>query len=69
MLTVADNGEGFDTSNESEGQGLTSMQRRAQRLKGILEITSGERLGNDGADRGADVMSPKPALHPAGTRR
>ena len=41
VLTVADNGEGFDQSTESEGQGLTSMQRRAQRLKGILEITSG----------------------------
>ena len=41
VLTVADNGEGFDKSTESEGQGLTSMQRRAQRLKGILEITSG----------------------------
>ena len=41
VLTVADNGKGFDKSTESDGQGLTSMKRRAQRLKGILEITSG----------------------------
>ena len=40
LLTVADNGVGFDTSNESEGHGLTSMQRRAQRLKGTLDIRS-----------------------------
>jgi ligand-binding sensor domain-containing protein/two-component sensor histidine kinase len=40
LLTVADNGEGFDKSTDSEGQGLTSMQRRAQRLRGLLEITS-----------------------------
>lgn len=45
VLTVVDNGEGFDKSTESEGQGLTSMQRRAQRFKGILEITSGSGLG------------------------
>ena len=45
VLTVADNGVGFDTSVESEGQGLTSMQRRAQRLNGTLEITSGSGSG------------------------
>jgi signal transduction histidine kinase len=41
ILKVTDNGQGFDQSRDSEGQGLTSMQRRAKRLKGILEITSG----------------------------
>jgi len=45
MLRVTDNGDGFDKSTDSEGQGLTSMQRRAQRLKGILEITSGSGSG------------------------
>ena len=39
-LTVADNGAGFDTTNESEGHGLTSMQRRGDRLKGKLDIRS-----------------------------
>lgn len=40
VLTVGDDGRGFDPSLESEGQGLTSMKRRAQRLTGALEITS-----------------------------
>ena len=44
-LTIADNGAGFDTSLESEGQGLMSMRRRAQRLGGTLEVTSGTRRG------------------------
>lgn len=45
LLTVVDNGVGFDTSLESDGQGVMSMTRRAQRLKGALEITSGGGLG------------------------
>ncbi|MBA2733485.1 MAG: hypothetical protein H0U54_11400 [Acidobacteria bacterium] len=39
-LEIRDNGIGFDTSTESEGQGLMSMRRRAQALRGTLEITS-----------------------------
>jgi signal transduction histidine kinase len=45
VLTVVDDGIGFDASSESEGQGLTSMQRRAERLSGTLGITSGPGLG------------------------
>lgn len=45
LLTVADNGVGFDTSLESDGQGVMSMRRRTHRLKGTLEITSGNALG------------------------
>ena len=51
LLTVADNGVGFDPSNESEGQGLTSMQRRAQRLDGTLDIRIDDRSGNHGQTR------------------
>ena len=40
VLGIVDDGDGFDTSVESEGQGLTSMRRRAQRLEGTLEIAS-----------------------------
>ena len=40
VLTVTDDGAGFDTSLESEGQGLMSMRRRARRLKGTIEIAS-----------------------------
>jgi ligand-binding sensor domain-containing protein/two-component sensor histidine kinase len=45
VLTIADNGTGFDASLESEGQGLRSMRRRAQRLRGTLDIASGSGLG------------------------
>jgi signal transduction histidine kinase len=45
VLTIADNGTGFDASLESEGQGLRSMRRRAQRLRGTLDIASGAGLG------------------------
>lgn len=45
VLALVDNGGGFDTSIESEGQGLMSMKRRAHRLKGSLEITSGGGAG------------------------
>ena len=39
-LVVADNGDGFDVSRDSDGQGLASMKRRAERLGGTLEVTS-----------------------------
>jgi signal transduction histidine kinase len=39
-LMVADNGSGYDTSLESEGQGLRSMTRRALRLGGTLDTES-----------------------------
>ena len=45
LLRVADNGSGFDTSLESEGQGLMSMKRRARRLKGTLDLRSTNGLG------------------------
>ncbi len=39
-LTVSDDGTGFDTSIETDGQGLTSIRRRAARLQGQVAITS-----------------------------
>ena len=45
VLSVADNGVGFDTSRESHGQGLASMRRRAERLNGTLEIQSSPGAG------------------------
>ena len=45
VLVVVDNGKGFDPSIESEGQGLSSMKRRARRLGGTLEIASSENAG------------------------
>jgi ligand-binding sensor domain-containing protein/signal transduction histidine kinase len=44
-LVVADNGVGFDPSLESVGQGLVSMKRRAERMRGTLEIESRDQLG------------------------
>jgi ligand-binding sensor domain-containing protein/two-component sensor histidine kinase len=45
VLVLVDNGTGFDPSRESDGQGLTSMRRRAHRLRGTLEIVSGDGTG------------------------
>ena len=45
VLVVADNGVGFDVSAESDGQGRASMRRRAQRIKGTIDIASGNGPG------------------------
>ena len=45
VLVVTDNGVGFDTSAETDGQGQPSMRRRAQRIQGTIEITSGNGSG------------------------
>lgn len=39
-LLIRDNGAGFDTSIEGDGQGLMSMRRRAEKLGGALKIES-----------------------------
>jgi ligand-binding sensor domain-containing protein/two-component sensor histidine kinase len=41
ILTVRDDGIGFDTERQSEGQGLASMRRRAESLRGTVEVISG----------------------------
>ena len=40
VLAIIDNGIGFDSRSAADGQGLGSMQRRAQTLHGSLDITS-----------------------------
>lgn len=45
LLVVTDNGAGFDAFADSDGQGLASMHRRAQRIKGTLDITTGNSSG------------------------
>ena len=40
VLTVADDGEGFDPAGQRDGQGLRSMRRRAESLGGTLELAS-----------------------------
>ncbi len=45
LLSVADDGVGFDTSRESQGQGLASLRRRAERLKGTFAVQSGAGAG------------------------
>ena len=45
VLEVSDNGVGFDTAAESDGQGLMSMRRRALKLGGTLSVESREREG------------------------
>ena len=43
LLTLSDNGKGFDLAAMSDGNGMASMRRRAQKLGGELEVIS--RLG------------------------
>jgi signal transduction histidine kinase/streptogramin lyase len=40
VLTVADNGRGFDAATEADGNGLVNMQRRASRIGAHLDIRS-----------------------------
>jgi signal transduction histidine kinase len=45
VLIVADNGVGFDTAQASDGQGLASLRRRAQRLNATIDVQSRPRAG------------------------
>jgi ligand-binding sensor domain-containing protein/two-component sensor histidine kinase len=45
VLQVSDDGRGFDPAEESEGNGLLSMQRRAAAAGGEVEIASRQRSG------------------------
>jgi signal transduction histidine kinase len=47
LLTLNDDGCGFETSNGSEGHGLESMRRRAEKLGGVLKICSGDGQGTN----------------------
>jgi ligand-binding sensor domain-containing protein/signal transduction histidine kinase len=40
LLQVSDNGKGFDSTLETEGNGLSSIRRRARNLGGMLEVLS-----------------------------
>jgi signal transduction histidine kinase/streptogramin lyase len=44
-LKLSDNGRGFDVSEASSGNGLSSMRRRAEKLGGELEISSSSLAG------------------------
>ncbi len=43
-ITLADDGEGFSILEESKGNGLNNMRRRAEKINGILNIDS--RIGH-----------------------
>ena len=45
VLTVSDDGVGFDMSVAGAGQGLASIRRRAERMNGTLAIASGHGAG------------------------
>lgn len=42
VLTVADNGRGFDSINGNEGNGLRNMRGRAERIGGQFELRSSD---------------------------
>jgi two-component system, NarL family, sensor histidine kinase UhpB len=44
-MSIRDNGKGFDTDKLSNGNGMSSLKKRAEELKGSLTITSKENEG------------------------
>ena len=40
MLSITDDGEGFDITNAANGNGLTNMRKRAKELQGEISIIS-----------------------------
>lgn len=47
ILTVSDNGKGFDTSQETKGMGLQNIRNRITRYKGKMEIISHQGDGTE----------------------
>jgi signal transduction histidine kinase len=45
MLTISDNGIGFDGHNSKKGNGMGNMQKRAQELGGSFVLTTAEKEG------------------------
>ena len=45
VLTVRDDGRGFDAARAYDGNGLSSMRERARRIQGRLDVNSGDGLG------------------------
>jgi signal transduction histidine kinase len=45
ILKVSDNGCGFDTTSVTNGQGLTSMRKRAEKLGAQFTLTSSPGAG------------------------
>lgn len=45
FLQIKDNGKGFDTANNSNGNGLQNMKLRAKRINAIIEIVSESNRG------------------------
>lgn len=67
VLTIADNGRGFDvfqTARASAGNGLRNMQQRARALRGELEIQSAPNEGTT-----LTLILPLPAAVPAALTR
>jgi signal transduction histidine kinase/Tfp pilus assembly protein PilF len=46
-LTIADNGKGFDVTNDSSGNGLRNMKERAKNILGSLSIKSSAETGTE----------------------
>jgi signal transduction histidine kinase/ligand-binding sensor domain-containing protein len=62
LLRVSDNGEGFDTTQDTDGHGLVSIGERARNLCGTLEMKSA-------AGHGTTISLRAPLSRPAGRAR
>jgi signal transduction histidine kinase len=45
ILVVEDDGMGFDPDSADNGNGMGNMQKRADAMKGRIQVTSNERKG------------------------
>jgi signal transduction histidine kinase len=45
IMTIADNGKGFNTENTRRGNGLDNMKKRSMMHRGNVEIFSSEKEG------------------------
>ena len=45
ILSIADDGEGFDITNAANGNGLTNMRKRTEELQGEISIISESNRG------------------------
>lgn len=46
-LQIKDDGKGFNTSQDFDGNGLKNMNRRCENLKGKFEFTSSQEHGTN----------------------
>jgi signal transduction histidine kinase len=47
LISITDNGKGFSTTNNKNGNGLRNMENRVRRMQGELQVTSEQKKGTE----------------------